>query len=386
MLFEESFQDLGIFSQRILGMEGGINDGSVISFIQHKNATEIDAATGIPLSSNQTTSMNTKMENLEKVDLVDGDTEAPAIILDNTGQLRWCRSLGKAMTFTSWNALTRPSAVDECVHWDSIRNSVAEHRDISQHVDQILTTVIPKLCGKDAKIEIIAIGESCEYVQLSQDRNWSAIAHRVQSMALINPDFSQPESYTNTLFKTFLLQRTRGFVKDSTVPANTPMFGPSGGAHAWQKGFGYNIYSIPDESADESIFPRHFLDVLDWQGKVASNKEHCEDELTIKTFGDDTAGELGADIDTTVKTHAEIEAEIKSGHEEGLLSADIWDTPDGVEEMFRKEDELVAAKKAMAKGVTVGVYGKGRKRVLRVRMRSFRMGVGVLGPGKRSCR
>lgn len=362
MLFGESFQDLGIFAQRIIGMEGGINAGSVISFIQHINATEIDAQTGVPLFDKQTASMEVKMANPEEIDLVDGDTEALAIILANTGQLRWCRSLGKSMTFTSWNALTRPSAVDECVHYDPIRNSVAGHRDISKHVDQILTTVIPKLCGRDAKIEIIAIADSCEYVPLSLDRNWSSIAPRMQSMALINPDFAQPESYTNPLFKAFLLQRTRGFIKDSTVPANTPMFGPSGGAHAWQKGFGYNIYSIPDESADESIFPRRFLNVLDWQAKVASDPKHCEDELTIKTFGED-ADALGADIDTTVKTHAEIEAEIKSGHEQGLLNADFWDTPDGVEEITRKEDELTAANKAMGKGVSFEEYKEEEERV-----------------------
>lgn len=362
VLFGESFQDLGIFAQRIIGREGGINAGSVISFVQHINATEIDAQTGVPLSEKQTTSMEVKMVNPEEIDLVDGETEAPAIILANTGQLRWCRSLGKAMTFTSWNALTRPSAVDECVHYDPIRNSVAGHRDIGQHVDQILTTVIPKLCGRDAKIEIMAIADSCKYVPLSLDRNWSSIAPRMQSMALIDPDFAQPESYTNPLFKAFLLQRTRGFVKDSTVPANTPMFGPSGGAYAWEKGFGYNIYSIPDESVDESVFPRHFLNVLEWQAKLASDPKHCEDELTIKTFGED-ADALGADIDTTVKTHAEIEAEIKLGHEQGLLNADFWDTPDGVEEITRKEDELTEAKKAMAKGASLEEYKEEDDRV-----------------------
>ena len=356
VLFGESFQDLGIFAQRIINLEGGINTGSVISFIQHVNAAEIDATTGVPLSHKQTTSMEVKMAKPEEIDLLDGDTEAPAIILANTGQLRWCRSLGKAMTFTSWNALTRPSAVDECVHYDPVSNSVFGHRDISQHVDQILTTVIPELCDKDSKIEIIAIADSCEYVPLSLDRNWSSIAPRMQSLALINPDFAHPELYTEPLFKTFLLQRTRGFVKESTVPANTPMFGSSGGSHAWQKGFGYNIYSIPDEVSDESIFPMHFLNVLEWQAKVSSNPKHSEDEVTIKTFGDHTASDLGDDIDTRVKTVAEIEAEIQMSHERGFLSADFWDTPDGVEEITRKNDELMAAKKAMAKDSSLEKY------------------------------
>ena len=331
-------------------MEGGINAGSVISFIQHINATEIDSTTGVPLCDKQTTSMEVKMANPEEIGLVDGDIEAPAIILANTGQLRWCRSLGKAMTFTSWNALTRPSAVDECIHYDHSRNSVSGHRDISQHVDQILTTVIPKLCGKYAKIEIVAIADSCEYVPISMDRNWSIIAPRMQSLALINPNFSQQESYTSPLFKAFLRQRTRGFIKDSTVPANTPMFGPSGGVHAWQNGLGYNVYSIPDESADESIFPRHFLSVLEWQGKVATGgKEYVEDEMEMMAIGDEGES-LGDEIDTTVKTVAEIEAEIRSGLEEGLLTADIWNTADGVGEIPRKGDELTKVKKAMTKG------------------------------------
>lgn len=339
VLFGESFQDLGVFAQRIIGLHGGINAGSAVDFVKYVKALEIGCDTGTPIPESQTSTVRKQLENPEEIDVMDLTTDYPGIILANTGQLQWCRSMGKALTHVSWDAITRPSAVDEAVRFDPVKNTAPGHRTITEHVESIFTSIIPQLCNKDVKLDVIAIRDSCKFVPLYLDTHWDLVKHRMHTLAMVCPDFAVKDSYHNPEFKNFLLQRTRGFVQDSEMPASSPMFGPNGGAMAWQRAFGYNIYSIPSEMADEMIFPRHYRIVLEWIQRLAERgEEFCENEIAYVTIDKEEAREMG-------------EEKVKSAHEREFLTAETWVTEEGMLEIAKREEDLEAAKKViLAKG------------------------------------
>ncbi|KAL5353765.1 hypothetical protein ACLOAV_001807 [Pseudogymnoascus australis] len=64
-------------------------------------------------------------------------------------------------------------------------------------------------------------------------------------------------------------------------PAGMGLFGPDGGREAWQWGYGMNVYGLPVEVAEESVFPRHFKGLVDWMGEVAGVEGYVNEEVVV---------------------------------------------------------------------------------------------------------
>ena len=343
LLFGESSQDLGIFAHRIIGMRGGINAGSAVNFIRTVLSLEINAETGLPLAKSKTGSMQVKLSNPEKIDLTEQDVVSPGVIMANMGQLCWARSQGRAISHVSWDALPRPSAVDSAVRFHTSKNTVPGHRTEAEHVASIFQHVVPQLCAKGVQIHVIAIGDSCEHIPLYLDQHWNSIKTRIniESMAMICPGFAgeTEEAYTNEEFKLFLKERTRGWLEDEVRPAGNPLFGPHGGSKAWQRAFGYNMYSLPSENASEMVFPKHFHTILQWITKVAgAGEEYCEDEIAHVDVGDE-------EEDTFFE--GEVWAPGESAVERGLITEAEWGMDEGALKLAKTEEEREAIRAQM---------------------------------------
>ncbi len=334
VVFGQSNEDLGIFAQRIIGLNGGINAGSTVNFCKAVRGIKVDAKAGVPIAENSVgmETKENKVINPYEIDLDEdedgaGETTYPGIILANIGQLRWARSVKKPMTRVSWDALTRPSAVYDAVRFDPIANTVEGHRNEYEHVGSILTSVIPELCRKDVKLDAIAIGDACEHVPAWMDANWDKVKYRIDCMACVIPDFSVRDEYFNPEFKDFLRYHTRGFLQDQ-VETSKAWWGPDGGPERWQRKLGYNVYTIPGEVADEMVFPRQFKWVLEWMQQVGNNPEWTEDEIKVVA--------LGGDDEPAVE------------EERTFVGADYWDTEEGKTELTARPE---LAKKTQAERI-----------------------------------
>ncbi|OBT85387.1 hypothetical protein VE02_05067 [Pseudogymnoascus sp. 03VT05] len=315
LLLGDSIQDLGILALRIIGGYGGINAGSCVDFVKYvHNRTFLDSG------------------------------ERAAVILANCGQLRWNRRQGMAMTRVSWDSLTRESAVHDAPLYEPAVNTVEGNRDQKAHISYVLSTVVPALCKEGGKLDVIAIADSARYVCEVLDENWDTLGGRMQSLACVFP-FHDQEVYQDGGFKKFLLERARGYIM-SDSPPGLGVFGPNGGREAWQWGYGMNVYGLPMEVAEESVFPRHFKGVVDWMNKVA--------------------GEVGYVNETVVEVDVgEIGEEVKGeGWGEELVGAEIWETEAGRRQLMggvgggdgagEAEKVDVDENKKMVEGVSLG--------------------------------
>lgn len=263
-----------------------------------------------------------------------GEEERPAVILANCGQLRWNRRQGRAMTRVSWDSQTRESAVHDAPLYEPGVNTVEGQGDQKAHISYLLSTVVPELCKDGAKLDVIAIADSARYVCEVLDENWGELKGRMESLAVIFP-FHDRKVYQDEGFKTWLEERARGYIMADS-PGGKGVFGPHGGKEAWQWGYGMNVYGLPVEVAEESVFPRHFRGIVDWMGEVAGDKGYVNEMVvavdveveTVEEVGEQWGKELvGAEIWETEAGRAQLMGEVAG---EGEVEAEKGDV-DGVE-------------------------------------------------------
>ncbi|KFY40785.1 hypothetical protein V494_03323, partial [Pseudogymnoascus sp. VKM F-4513 (FW-928)] len=235
-----------------------------------------------------------------------GAEERTAVILANCGQLRWNRRRGRV----SWDAQTRGSAVHEASLYDPVVNTVEGQRDQKAHIAYVLSEVVPALCKEGGKLGVIAIADSARYVCEVLDERWGELGGRMESLALVFPHHERGV-YQDEGFKTWLEQRGRGYIM-SDSPAGKGVFGPDGGKEAWQWGYGVNVYGLPVEVAEESVFPRHFRGIVEWMAEVARDEGYVNETVVA--------------VDVDVEEVAERKEEKWGGE---LVGAEIWETEAG---------------------------------------------------------
>lgn len=63
------------------------------------------------------------------------------------------------MTFKTWQALPRRSAVHMPMRLDPVKNRVPGNEDSERHIEHIFTKILPELLRKDAIVNVIGIGD-----------------------------------------------------------------------------------------------------------------------------------------------------------------------------------------------------------------------------------
>lgn len=163
---------LGVLAERVIGGQGGINKGSMISVIQE----------------------------LQKL------PNPPGIIIANMGELYWCPERKKSFTVKNSNALPLPSLAHKGRKYRSSMNDIPRNETPEKHLGHIFQEILHPLIGSnDKKLSILAIGSSSEVVErfLDNDRNWSIWGKRLSSIILFGPQCPL-ESLSNLDLKKFL--------------------------------------------------------------------------------------------------------------------------------------------------------------------------------------
>lgn len=178
VIFGETTQPLGILALRIANGRGGISKGSMVSVVQ---ALRLQPMTAL-------------------------DRSTPGIVIANMGQRYWWpKDGGRCLTVQASQAVRRPSLVHlGWKHAPSV-HQVPGNENPARHIEHIFDEVLTKIVGKSAKIDIIAISESCELVEtfLDVQDNWKIWGPRLNAMLLLGSVYSTT-SLTNENFKRFL--------------------------------------------------------------------------------------------------------------------------------------------------------------------------------------
>lgn len=177
VVFNDHFQDLGVFAYRIVGGAKGINAGSAVDLVKYLQ-TQVSGP---------------------------NNPEAPGIIIANTGQLRWWRKGKKAITQASWFTIPQKNCVSDPVRFDAIKNTVPGNRSTTEHVNYVMTTVINEFVNPKAAIDVIALSDSSTQIVefLDKKENWAKIGDRLGGLALLAP-FYRESDITNEEFIDYL--------------------------------------------------------------------------------------------------------------------------------------------------------------------------------------
>lgn len=142
-----SNEDLAIWSWRVVSQAGGINLGSAISLV--------DEIRDRCLKQNRS-----------------NDT-VPGFIILNPGQQVYSYSKDTTLTYDSWSALPRDSAVHEMHRIHPKLNFVDGHRSHQEHVESVFKTVIDdeNFVRKDATIMLIGLRDGGHELSSFLDQN-----------------------------------------------------------------------------------------------------------------------------------------------------------------------------------------------------------------------
>lgn len=119
---------------------------------------------------------------IDFVSAIQASKDSPGIIIANLGQLYWYRRGGRAVSRVSWSALPRKTAVNGPMRIHPVKNRVPQNEDMAAHVRYVFEEVVPQLVNKNAKLDIIGVGEGAsemaEYLQWSWEK-WEGRVHAI---------------------------------------------------------------------------------------------------------------------------------------------------------------------------------------------------------------
>lgn len=151
VVVNRSFEDLALWSYRVVNRAGGINAGSAVSFVKDIQARFVK-----------------QKEHNEK-------TEEPGLIILNPGQLLYSYKHARAMTPISWDALPRKSAVHPAPIVHPQYNHIESNATASEHVRFIFEKLLdnPALVAPDAELYLIGLCDGGDLLlkYLSTDNN-----------------------------------------------------------------------------------------------------------------------------------------------------------------------------------------------------------------------
>ncbi|KAI9812692.1 MAG: hypothetical protein M1832_000349 [Thelocarpon impressellum] len=256
VVFNEAIQDLGIWAYRSVGNggRGGIGGGSAVDFVRDLLAKPYP-----------------------------GDSGPPGVIIANLGQLLWWRRGKQAVSFTTWFALPRKSAVHSAMRIDEEKNRVPFNESIAKHVQYMFEKVLATEVADDAKIDIVGLSDGALEAVKFLNANWSAWSSRVSAMALGNP-LHDSDDVTDSGFAAFLQKRTRAYLCSPSAagtPIATPLVSGRGSSPAFASG---------EEFFSECVMPAAYPQMLEFFREAAEKGDDFVNASLI-IFGPEEASE-----------------------------------------------------------------------------------------------
>lgn len=88
------------------------------------------------------------------------------------------------MTLPTWYALPRANAVSGPMRIDDVKNRIPQNGSIQEHVRCVFEEVVAKLVHKEARINVIGLGDGAmEMIEYLQDE-WDTWHNRVDAIAV----------------------------------------------------------------------------------------------------------------------------------------------------------------------------------------------------------
>lgn len=176
VVFGESTQGLGVLAGRVTNGPGGLDKGTMVSVIK----------------------------GLSEQASTPHDESPPGIVLANMGQRYWAPQEGRAISIMEAPSLSLPSLVHHGIAYDPELNDIPGHRSVDEHIKSIFQE-ITRQTKADAVLDVIAIGESCEFIETFFDNqdNWAAWGGRLSAMLHFGSVYST-ERLENAAFKNLL--------------------------------------------------------------------------------------------------------------------------------------------------------------------------------------
>ena len=177
VVFGGSTQDLGVIAGRVVNGPGGVSQGSMVFLVQALSAQVLS----------------------------EEDQSTPGIVIANTGQTYWWPEGDRPLTITSSGEIPLSSLASAGRRMIPQLNQVRGNESSEKHVEHMLGTALPILLNKEAKLEIIAVGDSCDAVQQYFDikENWDIWKGRLSGMVLAGTVYDTTDLVNNEL-KEFL--------------------------------------------------------------------------------------------------------------------------------------------------------------------------------------
>jgi hypothetical protein len=175
IIFGEPNQDLGYVAGRIVNGPGGLTKGSMVSVVQ-------------VLGKQRASS--------------DGP-EPPCVLLANMGQRFWWPEEERALTIEDASDIPLPSLVHSGRQYNKELNEIPGSETTIAHMTTVFNKVLD--ANKNAKIDTIAIGQSCEVVLefFENNENWAQWGHRLGGMLFMGTVY-RADSLVNAELKDFL--------------------------------------------------------------------------------------------------------------------------------------------------------------------------------------
>lgn len=177
VILGEPIQNVGMLAGRVASGPGGLTKGSILSVVQ-------------AIAEQQT---------------APGSLVPPAVVLANMGERHWWPEGKRAVTVADSTDIPLPSMVH------TGRRYIKELNEIpgSETADAHMATVLKNIAAWNdmAKIDVIAIGESCEVaLKFFEDKeNWGKWGNRIGGMLLFGTVYNT-DKLTNDGFKKFLAE------------------------------------------------------------------------------------------------------------------------------------------------------------------------------------
>lgn len=145
VICNRAYEDLAIWSYRVLAKAGGVEVGSAVAFIREMRLRAEKAA------------LRTKRSV---------EDEMPGVVLLNTGQLLYSYKKRSALSPVSWDALPRKSLLHPAPRIDDKWNRIEGNESIKEHVEFVFGRIVGNedFVQRDADVYVVGIHDGGEEV------------------------------------------------------------------------------------------------------------------------------------------------------------------------------------------------------------------------------
>lgn len=177
VLFGEHLKSLGILAGRVANGPGGVAKGTMVSVVKELHRQ---------VASSQ-------------------DDAPPGIVIANTGELYWWPEGRRSLTTLDSAATPLPSLVHYGRRYTELENNVPGNESPEKHVAYMFEHVLGPAVGKNTKLSLVGIGQSCDLLIRFFERmdNWNRWNSNLDTMLFLGTVYSA-EDVANAPLKEFL--------------------------------------------------------------------------------------------------------------------------------------------------------------------------------------